>query len=95
MKMVDAGTSYGGSIAYETKEPKKIYPRLTLDLDAFPDLAEVGEENTLCIKVKTVAVRDDEQGGSVDVEVQECGMMDDAAEEKNDADKELEKMSKK
>jgi hypothetical protein len=89
MKMKDAGTDIGSPM--EVTSAKKSYPRLTLDLDAFPELNEVGKKATLVIEVCVTGVRSDDYGSTVDVEVEECGVKQD---DKNDADEELEKMSK-
>lgn len=89
MKMKDAGTDSGPG--YEIATAKKHYPRLTLDLGKFPELNEVGKEVTLVIEACVVGLRDDEYGGSVDVEVQECGVK---KSDENGADKELGKMTK-
>ena len=87
--MRDAGTEMGKP--YEIETAKKSYPRLTLDLDAFPELNEVGKKATLVIEVCVTGVRSDDYGSTVDVEVEECGVK---SEEKNEADEELDKMSK-
>lgn len=89
MKMKDAGTE--ASKAYEVSTEKKHYPRLSLDLGKFPELNEVGKAVTLVIEGCVVGLRDDEYGGSVDVEIKECGVK---KADENDADKELGKMTK-
>lgn len=92
MKMRDAGQNMGSPVAYETTEKKKVYPRICLDLDAYPELKTVGSECTLIIRGRIVGLRDDDYGGSIDIEIEECGVAKSTAEE-NKADKELEAMS--
>lgn len=90
MKMKDAGTEVGGP--YEVTTEKKHYPRLTLDLDAFPELNEVGKKVCLVIEGSVVGLRDDDNGSTVDVEIEECGVK--PAGGGNKADAELAKLSK-
>ena len=87
-------------MAYNTPEPyvetmpKKMYPTLTMALDKFPSLNEIGKEVTMKVKARVKGVREDDQGGTVDVEICECDL-ENEKEDSNEADKELETMTSK
>lgn len=91
--MKDAGTDNG--VPYVTEVAKKSYPRLCLDLDKFPELNEVGKSVELTIRGKVVSVSQNDNGGHVDVEVEECGVESEEKEddESNKADSELGKLA--
>lgn len=85
--MKDTGQDTGST--YDVPTPKKFYPSLSLSLEKFPELNEVGKEITLTVKGCVRGVRETDDGGSVEVEIYECGVGDDSKEEANEADKEL------
>lgn len=71
-----------------TKTSDVYYPRLTLDLDDFPEFNSVGKEVTLTVKgyVKSVSKSDDR--GTVDLEIYEVG----SSKNGNKADESYSKM---
>lgn len=91
MKMKDAGIEHSGPYTVET--PKKSYPHLSLDPDLFPELNTVDQEVTLIVKGHVCAIRKDEFGGSVEIEVEECGVEDKGKDGENKADDELGKLA--
>lgn len=83
MAMKDVGTEPLGQ-AYETVEPKKYYPRLSLALDDFPELNEIGKEVILKVKGCVKSISENDNGGTVDLEVYECGVENEASASKAD-----------
>lgn len=81
MTMKDIGIDMGEP-AYETKETKKYYPRLSVTLDEFPELNEIGREATLVIKVRVKSITDNDNGGCIDLEVFKAGLASEKPENK-------------